>query len=174
MAREPQLQQRDEQHYVGIRASVPMDGISGAIDEAIPQLFGWLAAKGIAPAGPPFLRFLVIDMMATMRIEIGVPVGEPVTAEIIGPEAANGRVRPGVLPGGRYAVLRHIGSYDGLIASNAALQEWAAAQGVTFDTWDTPEGSAWRSRVEHYLTDPSAEPDPAKWETDVAYLTSDG
>ena len=42
---------------------------------------------------------------------------------------------------------------------------------IQFDTWDTSQGSAWRSRAEHYLTDPSQEPDPAKWETDVAYLT---
>ena len=34
----------------------------------------------------------------------------------------------------------------------------------------TAEGSAWRSRAEHYLTDPSQEPDPAKLETDVAIL----
>jgi hypothetical protein len=27
-----------------------------------------------------------------------------------------------------------------------------------------------RGRAEHYLTNPSAEPDPAKWEVDVAYL----
>jgi hypothetical protein len=25
--------------------------------------------------------------------------------------------------------------------------------------------------MDHYLTDPSREPDPAKWEVDVAYLT---
>jgi hypothetical protein len=34
-----------------------------------------------------------------------------------------------------------------------------------------PRGSAWRGRAEHYLTDPSQEPDPAKFETDVAFLT---
>jgi hypothetical protein len=32
------------------------------------------------------------------------------------------------------------------------------------------QGSAWRGRAEHYLTDPSQEPDPAKLETDVAFL----
>jgi hypothetical protein len=67
-------------------------------------------------------------------------------------------------------VLRHTGPYDGLIASNAALQRWAQEQGIGFDTSDTAQGSAWRSRAEHYLTDPSQEPDPAKLETDVAYL----
>ena len=32
--------------------------------------------------------------------------------------------------------------------------------------------AAWRGRAEHYITDPSAEPDPGKWEVDVAYLAS--
>ena len=172
MSQEPQLEQRAEQHYAGIWTAVPMDGLPGAIDEALPQLFGWLAANGIAPGGPPFIRYLVIDMMASLRVEIGVPVAESVRPEIIGPAASNGGVRPGLLPAGQYLVVRHIGPYDGLIASNSALQDWAAARGVKFDTWDTPDGSAWRCRAEHYLTDPSAEPDPAKWETDIAYLTS--
>ena len=55
----------------------------------------------------------------------------------------------------------------------AALQRWAQEQGVGLDSWDTAEGTAWRGRVEHYLTNPAAEPDPAKWETDVAYLASE-
>jgi effector-binding domain-containing protein len=102
-------------------------------------------------------------MVAELEIELAVPVGAPA--------AGSGRVRAGVLPEGRYAVLRHTGPYDGLIASNAELQRWAHEHGVEFDTWDTARGPAWRSRAEHYLTDPSKEPDPAKWEVDVAYLT---
>jgi hypothetical protein len=35
---------------------------------------------------------------------------------------------------------------------------------AALDTWDTPPG---------YLTDPSQEPDPAKLETDVAFLISE-
>jgi effector-binding domain-containing protein len=165
MSNEPQIQERAAQHYAGIRLTVTMDGISGAVDEAFPELFGWLASKGIAPGGPPFIRYLVIDMAAGLQIELAVPVDTPV--------AGSGRIRPGVLPEGRYAVLRHTGPYDGLVASNAALQQWAHGHMVEFDTWDTAEGSAWRSRVEHYLTDPSKEPNPAKWEVDVAYLTSE-
>jgi hypothetical protein len=42
---------------------------------------------------------------------------------------------------------------------------------VTFDSWDTDRGSAWRGRAEHYLTNPAEEPDASKWEVDVAYLT---
>lgn len=74
MQHEPTIGQRGELPYAGIRMQFPMDGFAAAVDEAFPELFGWLAA--------------------------------------------------------------------------------------------------WRSRVEHYLTDPSAEPDPARWEVDIAYLAS--
>lgn len=164
MSHEPQIQARDAQHYAAIPMTVTMDGLAAAVDEGFPELFGWLAGQGIAPNGPPFIRFLVIDMARDLQIELAVPVAAPVTG--------SGRIQPGTLPAGKYAVLRHTGLYDGLTASNAALQDWAQQQGIEFDTWATAEGSAWRSRAEHYLTDPTKEPDPAKWETDVAYLTT--
>ncbi|MGH3216202.1 MAG: GyrI-like domain-containing protein [Trebonia sp.] len=166
MSQEPRIEERAAQHYAGIQATVPMGGISAAVDEAFPELFGWPAGTGTAPAAPPFIRFLIIDMKALLQLELGMPVAAPVTG--------SGRIKPGILPAGRYAVLRHIGPYDGpdgLIPANAALQQWAQEHGVEFDMRDTPEGSAWGSRFEQYITDPSAEPDPGKWETDVAYLT---
>jgi effector-binding domain-containing protein len=164
MTHQPQLQARAEQPYLGIPATVTMETIGSAVDSGFPELFGWLASQGIAPGGPPFIRYLVVDMAGDLQIELGVPVSAPVTG--------SGRIQPGVLPAGSYAVLRHTGPYDGLVASNAALQQWAADHGVRFDTSDTAQGSAWGGRVEFYLTDPGQEPDPAKWETDVAYLTS--
>ena len=162
MSQEPKIEERAARHYAGIQATVPMGGISGAVDDAFPELFGWLAGTGTAPAGPPFIRYLVIDMEGLLQLELGVPVAEPM------PES--GRIRPGTLPAGRYAVLRHVGPYDGLIDANAALQRWARERGLEFDTTETPEGSAWGARFEEYITDPSGEPDPSKWETDVAYL----
>src|SRR6516225_5549943 len=90
MSHDPQLQDRPAQHYAGIRTTVPMDGISGAVDEAFPELFGWLAGNGIAPAGAPFIRYLVIDMTAGLQLDLGVPVSSPV--------AWSGRIEPGVLP----------------------------------------------------------------------------
>jgi effector-binding domain-containing protein len=163
---EPQITERAEQHYAGIPATVPMDGISAAVDDAFPELFGWLAGQGIPPAGAPFIRYLVIDMAGELQLELGVPVAAPI--------AASGRIQPGTLPGGRYAVLRHTGPYDGLVASNGALLQWAAEHGIEFDASAAGEVSTWRGRAEHYLTNPAKEPDPAKWEVDVAYLTSGG
>jgi effector-binding domain-containing protein len=163
MSTEPRIEERPAQPYAGIRRRVAMDGLGGAVDEAFPELFGWLAARGMALSGPPFIRYFVIDMMRELDVELAVP------AEVT---AGEGRVRAGVLPGGRYAVLRHTGPYDGLIASNAALLGWADEQGIALDSWDTAEGTAWRARAEHYLTNPAEEPDPAKWEVDVAFLTA--
>ena len=165
MRREPTVEQRAALPYLGIRMQFRMDGFPAAADATIPELFGWLENHGTPAAGPPFIRYHVIDMPAELDVEFGIPV----QAAAAGDE----RVRPGVLPAGRYVALRHIGPYDGLIASNAALQDWAQDRGITFDSWDTDHGQAWRSRVEHYLTDPAAETDPAKWEVDIAYLISE-
>jgi effector-binding domain-containing protein len=162
MNSEPQIQERPEQHYAGIRTLVTMASLAEAIDAGFPELFGWLQEHGIAADGPPFIRYLLIDMENGLEIELGVPVASVVTE--------SGRIRPGVLPAGAWVVLRHIGPYDGLVASNAALIAWAQQQSIELDTWETDRGDAWRGRVEHYLTDPSAEPDPGKLETDVAFL----
>lgn len=102
-------------------------------------------------------------MAAALEIEFAVPVDAPVEGR--------GRVRPGVLPGGDYVTLQHTGPYDGLVAANGALQDWARQQGVALECSD--DGYRWQGRVEHYFTDPAAEPDPAKWEVEVAYLISD-
>jgi effector-binding domain-containing protein len=141
--------------------AVTMDGFAEAVDMDYPEVFGWLARHGNTPTGPPFIRYFVIDMERELEIELAVPVGEEV--------GSDGRVRSGVLPAGRYVTLRHVGPFDALTASNATLQQWAQEQGIALDSWDTDRGSAWRGRVEHFLTDPSTEPDPAKWEVEVAY-----
>jgi hypothetical protein len=38
---------------------------------------------------------------------------------------------------------------------------------------ETERGDEFDSRIEVYLTDPSSEPDPEKWETEVAYMLAD-
>ena len=44
MSNEPQIQARAAQHYATIPVTVTMDSISGAVDEAFPELFdGWPA-----------------------------------------------------------------------------------------------------------------------------------
>jgi hypothetical protein len=78
MSHEPQIQARAALRYAAIPMTVTMGSISDAVDQAFPELFGWLAGNGLAASGPPFIRYLVIDMAAEMEIELGVPVDAPV------------------------------------------------------------------------------------------------
>jgi effector-binding domain-containing protein len=161
MKHDPQIQQRAAQPYVAVRMPVTMEGLAEAVDTCFPEVCGWMAKHGVAPAGPPFVRYLVIDMVTELEIELAVPVE--------GEAEGGGRVRFDVLPAGRYVTIRHVGPFDGLPASNATLQQWAQERGIMCDHWDTDRGMAWRGRVEQLLTGPSTEPDPAKWEVEVAY-----
>jgi effector-binding domain-containing protein len=162
---QPRIETRAQQPYAGIRVAVTMAGFPAAADATFPALFGWLVGHGVAPAGPPFIRYHVIDMSAELQVEFGVPVAAPVEGD--------GQVQPGTGPAGRYLVLRHTGPYDQLIGANAALQSYAGEHGIRFAVSDASAGQAWAGRFEHYLTDPAAEPDAARWQTDVAYLLAD-
>jgi effector-binding domain-containing protein len=108
------------------------------------------------------MRYHVIDMAGEMDVEVGVPVADA---------QGDQRAVAGTLPAGRYASLVYSG-VDG-VEGNKALIDWAAANNISWDRWDDPCGDAFRSRVEYFLTDPDAEPDQAKWETEVAIRLAD-
>jgi effector-binding domain-containing protein len=160
----PRIVERAEQPYVAVSGRVTMQTI-GAIADRLPEVFGWLGARGIEPAGAPFLRYDLIDMERQLEVEAGVPVAA--TA------AADGEVQAGVLPAGRYATVTHVGQFDGLVAATAALLDWAAEQGLAWDVTDTPEGQRWGCRLEVYETNPAEQPDPSKWETVLLFRLAD-
>ena len=124
MSAAPQIVTRTEQPYVAIRARVTMSELPGLADR-LGEVFGWLGAHQIAPAGAPFFRYDVIDMARELEVEAGVPVAVAV--------AGDGPVSPGVLPAGRYATLTHVGPYGELAAATSTLLDWAAGQGLTWD-----------------------------------------
>jgi effector-binding domain-containing protein len=155
----PKLEDRAEQTYVAIRTQATMDELPTVIPQLLGDVFAWLHQRGIAPAGPPFIRYLVIDMAAQLDIEVGVPVAGAVSDD--------GRVVSGVLPAGRYASLIYTDVRRG-VEANAALLDWGAEHGLVWDTWTTERGDGFGARLESFLTDPDQEPDPAKWETEVA------
>ena len=102
----PKVENRDEQHYVGIRTQVPMRKMGKVIPELHGEVFAWLEQQGVEPVGAPFVRFHVIDMAALMDIEMGVPVANALEGE--------GQVTAGVLPAGRYASLVYTGLKNGI------------------------------------------------------------
>ncbi|GAB4414035.1 MAG: GyrI-like domain-containing protein [Anaerolineae bacterium] len=163
---EPKVEYRDEQPYVAIRSQVTRQELETVLPPLIGEVFAWLGSKGLAPAGPPFWRYLVIDMAAKLEIDVAVPVATAVSGE--------GRIIADVLPAGRYAVLVHTGPYDNLMGVTAALLAWAEEKGLVWDKWsEGAKGEGWRARIETYLTDPTVEPDPTKWETELAFKLAD-
>ena len=162
---EPKLEDRNAQHYAGIRTQATLQEMgTGLIPQLHKEVFVWLKAQGVAPSGAPFLRFHVIDMESKLDIEMGWPVASSVSG--------NGRINAGILPAGRYATIIYTGLENGMEASKALL-DWAAENGLVWDRWEAENGDTFGSRLETYLTDPADEPDPAKWETELAIRLAD-
>jgi effector-binding domain-containing protein len=157
---EPKIEARAEQPYVAIRGQVTMATIA-AVADRIPELFGWLAARGIEPAGAPFLRYDVIDMERQLEVEAGVPVAGAVPGASV--------VLAGVLPAGRYVTVSHIGHPNELREVTASLLSWATEQGLQWDMSETDAGQKWGCRLELFKTNPAEEPDMSKWETELAF-----
>ncbi len=156
------IAQRPEKPTLGIRVQTPFGGMFKVVDQLRKELNAWLKAKNIIPTGPFFLRYHVIDMEGEMDIEFGVLGVDGVPGD--------GRVRPGVIPAGRYASLVYTGSG---LQGNRKLIEWAKANGIAWDRWDDPKGDGFRCRCETYLTDPKVEHRKTKWEVEVAIKLAD-
>ncbi|HEX6484020.1 MAG TPA: GyrI-like domain-containing protein [Ktedonobacteraceae bacterium] len=165
MITEPKLEDRSAQHYVAIRTQVTMQELgTGVIPQLHSEVLAWLKKQGVAPTGAPFIRFLVINMMEKLDIELGWPVASALSG--------SDRVSAGVLPAGRYASLVYTGIDNG-IQANAALLDWGTQNGIVWDTWQAENGDGFGARFESFLTDPKEEPNLAKWETEVAIRLAD-
>lgn len=158
---QPSIVQRDAQPYAAIKVSVSMADIGQVVPPLTAEVFGWLAARGVSPVGPPFWKYNVVDMDRLLEIEAGVGVERVVSGDR--------RVISDTLPAGRYATLHHTGHPSTLIEATRTLLEWAAANSLTFDV----DGNRWGARLELYLTDPQIEPDLDKWETELAFRLAD-
>jgi hypothetical protein len=156
----PAIVSRPEQHYLGIRTVTPFRGMLAVRDRLMAELYDRLGARA---TGNSFLRLHVIDMAGPMDIEVGVLTGN----------AGDGddRVRPGVLPAGRYATLTYVSQARG---ANRTLLEWARDTGVRLDRWDEPAGDRFACRYEEYLTDPRTERMKTRWEVGLNIRVVDG
>jgi len=162
---EPVIVQRTAQPYVAMKRTVAMHTMNEIADR-IPEVIGWLVDRGIEPAGAPFLKYDVIDMERRLVVEAGVPVGMEV--------AGDDQVFAEVLPAGRYVTYNHVGHPDELVEVTGAVLAWAREQGLTWDKTETPDGEQWGCRLEIYNTHPAEQPDPNKWETQLAFRLADG
>lgn len=160
---EPHVESRGEQAYVCVRRRLRRAELGPELGPRFAELGQWLAARERKPSGPPFFRYLVVDTDQHLEVEAAQPVARPVSGDET--------VSTGIVPAGRYLVATHIGPYDGLQAVTARLKAWAAEHGLPLAM--SLDGTEWEARLETYLTDPSEEPDPARWVTELAIMLAE-
>jgi effector-binding domain-containing protein len=166
MSIEPVILERSEQPYLAIRETVTMQTIAEIADQ-FPDLFARVGERGIEVTGPPFLKYNLFTSSGLMEMEAGVPV--PAGVEVSDDDG----LLAGLLPGGRFASVTHYGHPKGLLEVTAALLDWGAEQGLTWDMSATDGGERWGMRLELYKTDPTVEPDLDRWETELVFRLAD-
>jgi effector-binding domain-containing protein len=136
------------QPVMSIRGWTTAAELSQAIGQRLPAVWRYVREVGGMIAGPPFTRYHAVEG-DRVDLEAGLPVRSALPPK--------GEIKPRELPGGEAAVVTHVGPYEGLPATGAALAKWVAARGRT------AAGPNW----ELYVTDPGAEPNPEKWRTEI-------
>src|SRR5262245_45334609 len=109
----PSTVARDAQPYVAVHQQLKIDEIGPATGKSFAKVFAFLKSKGKKPAGPPFIKYNVIDMERLLDVEFGFPVDDEVPA-------ADGLCSK-ALPQGRYAHIGFTGDFKHLIDVNAML-----------------------------------------------------
>ncbi len=138
----------DEQQTAVEFATLATAEIGPFLGKAFGECAAYLARKGAGPVGLPFARYRDVGG-GQFEIEAGFVATTPVSGE--------GDVEPSDLPRGTAAVTVHVGPYDAIAPAYVALGEWVRDQG------GEPNGDPW----EVYLTDPSVDPDPSSYRTEV-------
>jgi effector-binding domain-containing protein len=154
-ANDTQIQHRDPQPVLSVRASVPVAELAPAQGEALGALWSYLHHHGVRPTGPPYVRYHTFGEAET-DMEVGVPV--PAAAGAGG----EGRVAAGQLPGGSVVSAWHLGAHDRLGDAYGGLQAWLNDHG------HQPAGPGWE--VYHWI-DLDQEPDPARWPDPTSWRT---
>lgn len=131
-----------------VRVEIAQAELKDAIGVALREIADAGREAAVAWAGPPFVRYLSWGGPRLVA-EVGVPVTRPM------PHL--GRVESGRLPGGTVASVIHVGPYETIAATYGQAMQRIGELG------HAPTGPMW----EVYWSDPSAEPDPSTWRTEI-------
>ncbi len=132
------------------------------ITKALKELRKWSKENSLSEEGPYFVRYYHCDMKNIMEVEVGLMTNSGLAGE--------GRIKPGLLPKGRYATLVYRG--NGL-RGNQALMKWAKDHAITFDPLVADAVESYTCRYEAYLTDYRIEPRKLLWDVEMSIKITD-
>ena len=154
--------EKPERSYLGIRFNTPFNGMFALVTKALKELRKWSKENSLSDEGPYFVRYYHCDMTSMMDVEVGLVTN----LGIIDQE----RIKPGLLPKGRYATLVYRG--NGL-RGNQALMKWATDHEIKFDPLITGEVESYTCRYEAYLTDYRIESRKLLWDVELSIKIAD-
>ena len=136
-----------------VRRVVAMADLTEFFGEAFDAVAREAEAVGATITGPPFGWY---HSMPTDTVELSA--GFPIDGVVGGP---SGDVVVERRPGGRAVVCTHVGPYDTMVVTYAALEAWMRERGLV------PRSDMW----EEYLSEPAG--DPSTWLTRIVTPLSD-
>jgi len=129
-----------DQPTLVMRTVVPVEKLPDFFGKAYGSIMKYLGELGEAPAGMPFGAYFNMDMSA-LEIAAGFPVSMPIEGK--------GDILAETIPGGKFLLTVHEGSYDSLEPVYNIMSEYAKANGLE------PTGVVY----EYYLNDPGKSTD---------------
>jgi len=139
---------REAMRYVGMRSTVSFDDMGPHFQEHMPKVG---MAVGAVMTGPPVGIFWTWDeenKESDMAVAVTVAEGDVEGLEVF------------EIEGGKALMLVYYGAYDASYDAHMAINKHMQDNGM--EMRDVV--------VEEYLTDPSNEPDTAKWQTNIYYM----
>lgn len=145
--------QRPSMTYLGKRETVKWDRMSDFFTAAFPLTGKAIEAAGLNMGGPPSALFYEWD---TLRKQADVFAGMPVLMDTAATVAGLQMV---TIPAGKALMIAYQGDYDGTMEAHLAMEDMLQANGMEVRD----------AVIEEYVTDPTQEPDTAKWLTNIIY-----
>jgi len=144
----PRIVESPELTVARISLLIPREEIRVVMGPAIREIYGVLAAQGIAPVGP-WLTYHRRRPAETFDLDVCVPIGSPVSE--------SGRVKPGRIAAARVARAIYAGPYERLPDAWGVFAAWIETNelDVRDDLWEC------------YLVGPETTDDPSAWRTEL-------
>jgi effector-binding domain-containing protein len=167
----PTIESRPPRPFIAISARITSNAeLRQAADQGFPRLFGWLHERGLAPAGPPFIRYREFSATGSpVRVAVAVPTAERV-------QGSDG-IEASMLPAGEWVTFLHRGPYShasepDLAAAHATVRAWIDGQHDLELAREEALGdeTALSGCIEQFQVGPVEQSDFRQWETELAYL----
>lgn len=140
-------------YYVSVRKVVPIPEITSFFGENLGMIMEMVQSRKLTQAGPPSGLYWSYDEEAgTTDMAAAIPIAEE--------KKLGSGVQVFTVGGGKALVIDYLGDYTGLGEAHRAMDDCMQDMKLR----NIPPA------VEEYLTDPSTEPDTAKWLTKIIYF----